>query len=508
LNRGTLVKLRIYRAVASFTPKLGSNWVTLFGSVVTTLAAVTILAAVAIDLTSSALNPYTATVFFLIMPGVFAVGLALIPLGLLWERRRRGARAPERAVEVGEPMPLDERLARAVQNPVVRHRVAFVLLATVLNVFIFAIVTQKAVSFMDTPKFCGNVCHRVMQPEYDAHERSAHRQVACVSCHIGEGASGFVEAKTSGLRRVMAVMTGHYHRPIQAPPAGLPPARETCEGCHQPSRFVGNQIDIRMHFKDDEANTPQGTSMVMHVGGTDPSTGEDAGIHFHASRRYQIRYEVLDPKREIIGRIQKLDRGKVVAEYLPVKDPKASPAAPAKVLETRTMDCIDCHNRPTHVFDESAASAIDKAFGEGLLDPKVPWLKKTSLAALGAVSPARDTAEAELRGALAAAYDREHPAQKPAAPALDAAARGLATVYRHNVYPDMKLTFGTYRSNIGHGGPDPGKSKAGCFRCHSGDHATADGKELSSKCESCHEVTAKDELPKDLPDELQPLVHL
>jgi hypothetical protein len=72
----------------------------------------------------------------------------------------------------------------------------------------------------------------------------------------------------------------------------------------------------------------------------------------------------------------------------------------------------------------------------------------------------------------------------------------------------MKLSWNRYPSNIGHNGPDPGDTRTQCFRCHAGDRQTADGRELSGKCESCHEVVAKDELPADLPDEIRPLLHL
>ena len=96
----------------------------------------------------------------------------------------------------------------------------------------------------------------------------------------------------------------------------------------------------------------------------------------------------------------------------------------------------------------------------------------------------------------------------PAATALDQAAGGLAGLYLRNVYPSMNLSWNNYPSQMGHGGPDPGASKAQCFRCHAGDHRTADGQELSSKCESCHEVVLKDELPDDLPDEIKPLFRL
>jgi hypothetical protein len=127
---------------------------------------------------------------------------------------------------------------------------------------------------------------------------------------------------------------------------------------------------------------------------------------------------------------------------------------------------------------------------------------------LASAPPSRDLAEVHYRHALEASYGRDHAQQKPPAEKLDGAARALAALYHRNVYPRMNLTWNHYPSLIGHGGPDPGTTKAQCFRCHAGDHLTADGQELSSKCELCHEVVAKDELPADLPDELRPLLRL
>lgn len=490
--------MKLYRALVSFLPRLWTNWITLFGAVLTSVSAVAILTALAIDFTSSGLNPYAASILFLVMPGLFAMGLALIPIGLVRDRRRR-RRQKEGVVEAD---PLLEGLTRAMESSVARRRVFFVLLMTVLNVFIIATVTHKAITFMETPKFCGTVCHTVMQPEYEAYLRSPHSRVECVGCHVGSGAVSAAQAKFSGLRQLWGVTTGRYHRPIENPVHGLRPARETCEQCHQPAKFSGPRLGFRVRFKDDEANTPQITAMMFPVGGRDPATKSYQGIHWHVSQEFQVRYEAMDRHRQVIGRIQKIANGKVVEEWLPPADQGGS------VVEVRTMDCVDCHNRPTHIYDGPPESAINHGLTEGLLDRGVPWLHQIGVEVLKSASPPRDQAESYFKGALDEAYGRAHPAQRPAADKLEAAAKGLATLYRRNVYPAMKVTWNTYRSNLGHGGPDPGNAKTECFRCHSGDHKTKDGKELSSKCEGCHEVIAKDEIPGDLPDEIRPFLHL
>jgi len=481
----------------SFLPRLWSNWITLLGTVVVSMSAVTVLAALAIDFTSAGLNSYASVILFLVMPGVMGLGLLLIPVGLLFERRRaRTAHAP---ADPESPLPV---LTRLMQNPTVRARVGFVALMTVLNVLIFSTVTYRAVEFMETPSFCGNVCHRVMQPEHDAHATSPHSQVACVQCHIGSGASSAVKAKMNGLHQVWGALTGNFNRPIKTPVHNLRPATETCGNCHSASRQSGTRVGFRVHFKPDEANTPQVTAMTFNVGGEDPRTGQASGIHWHASPSHQVRFEVLDDKRQIIGKIQTVENGKVVKEWLPPKGQQGT------VHATRTMDCTDCHNRAAHIYDGTPEQAVTRALVDGRLDRKVPWLYQEAVGVLGQSPPPREQAETALRQALDAAFARDHASQMPEAAQLDAAARTLAELYRRNVYPEMHLAWNSYPSEVGHGGPDPGPTKAQCFRCHNSDHQTAAGEELSSKCELCHEVVAKDELPADLPDELRPLLHM
>ncbi len=489
---------RAYRAWVSFLPKLWTNWITLFGAVVTSVSAVAIVTALAVDFTSSGLNPYAAAIVFLVMPALFALGLILIPIGLYRDRKRKR----KQGVVGVQVDPVLEGLTRAMANPIARKRVLFVLLMTTLNVFIVATVTHKAITFMETPKFCGTVCHTVMQPEYEAYIRSPHSRVECVGCHVGSGAVSAAKAKLSGLRQLWGVATGTYKRPIETPVHGLRPARETCEQCHQPAKFTSPRLGFRVRYKDDQKNTPQVTAMMFPVGGEDPGSKQFQGIHWHVSNRFQVRYEAMDPRRQIIGKIQKLDNGKVVEEWLP------PPEQGGSVVEVRTMDCVDCHNRPTHIYDGPPEKAINRALSEGLLDRSVPWLHQMGLAALKDAFPPRETADEYFRSALDRGYQSQHPAEKPTPEKLEAAGRGLATLYRRNVYPQMKITWNNYRSNIGHGGPDPGNVKTECFRCHSGDHKTKDGRELSSKCESCHEVIAKDEVPEDLPDEIRPFLHL
>lgn len=97
--------------------------------------------------------------------------------------------------------------------------------------------------------------------------------------------------------------------------------------------------------------------------------------------------------------------------------------------------------------------------------------------------------QSEISGAaLSQAYEREHAdVFAKRAPEIALAGEVIAGIHNRNVYPDLKVTWGTYPDNIGH------TDAPGCFRCHDGDHATADGKQISNNCFVCHFTAAVDE---------------
>jgi hypothetical protein len=168
------------------------------------------------------------------------------------------------------------------------------------------------------------------------------------------------------------------------------------------------------------------------------------------------------------------------------------------------MDCIDCHNRPTHVFDASAAKALDRAFADGALDRGVKFLREIAEPVLAGTTHTRDAVEADFRRELEAAYRARRPDAVPASAALDAAAKALAVLWRRNVYPDRGASWGTYPNHIGHQDGTP--TAHGCFRCHDDKHKTADGKPLSGECEVCHETVAQDEKYAELEESIRTML--
>src|ERR1039457_2849436 len=144
-------------------------------------------------------NPYVGIIGLAFLPAVFVAGLIAMPVGIFF-RRRKLLKSDVSLDEVSAFPRLDFNDAH------VRRATAIVIGLTVVNAILLATSTATAVSFMDTPKFCGTVCHKVMQPEYTAYQNSPHSRVKCVQCHIGPGASFAVRSKFDGLRQVWKVL--------------------------------------------------------------------------------------------------------------------------------------------------------------------------------------------------------------------------------------------------------------------------------------------------------------
>jgi hypothetical protein len=191
------------------------------------------------------------------MPGLFILGLLLIPLGM--PRERRAQRAGVERTSMWPVLNLNDPR---------QWRIALIVTSlTVVNVFIVALAGFKSVHYMDSVQFCGTVCHEVMQPEFASYEAGPHARVTCVQCHMGPGAPWFVRSKLSGLRQVYAVAFNTHSRPIPSPVDNLRPARDTCEQCHWPEQFHGDRIRAVREYGDDAANTESVTVMRIHVGG-------------------------------------------------------------------------------------------------------------------------------------------------------------------------------------------------------------------------------------------------
>jgi len=458
---------------------LGTNSISLLGVILTTSAGITLVAFWVLEMGfGSPKHPYMGIVLFLVLPAVFAAGLVLMPLGLLWRRRQMRLKG-----ELPREYP---RIDFA--RPALRRAAILAGLATLANVAILGAGSYRGVEYMDSPQFCGLTCHKVMAPEYSAYVGSPHSRVHCVECHIGPGAGWFVKAKLSGARQVLAVARDSYSRPIASPVKELRPARETCEQCHWPRQFHGDKLLVRTKYGDDEANTESTSVLLLRIGGQ--RLDGPAGIHGrHLADTERIHY-VSDEKRQVIPRVTYVDDAGKTVEYV-----SEEPAPGAAAGERRAMDCMDCHNRPTHTFD-LPERAVDRAIREGAISRDLPFVRKKAVELLRAEYPDRETAAKRLAEGLAGYYQKDYPkvyAERRAQ--VDAAATRVQEIYARNVFPNMKVTWGTYPNNVGH------EDFPGCFRCHDDKHKSADGKVITQDCEACHAVLAVDEEnPKILSD--------
>ena len=444
--------------------------ISVVGMVLTTISAVLFLVVFLADLFGWHTNPYLGIVFFLILPGVFLVGLALIPFGAWIERRRRArGRAPS---EVHWPR-ID------LNDPAQRTTAVIVFAVTMANIVIVSLAAYRGVEYMDSPQFCGQVCHTVMKPEFTAYQDGPHSRVTCVQCHIGPGASWFAKSKISGARQVLAVSFHTYSRPIPSPVQNLRPARDTCEQCHWPEKFHGDKVRRIYEFAADEKNTESVTVMQVHVGGGSERLGIAQGIHWHMNVANEVEYIATDDKRQVIPWVRVKDRFGNVREF------SAEGVTPEQLAkgERRRMDCMDCHNRPSHPMAATPERAVDELIARGVIPRTLPFVRREAVKALKVTYPTQEAAGEGISRTLRDFYRSQYPqAYMSQRPDVEKAVQATETVYRRNVFPEMNVQFGTYPNNIGH------MDFPGCFRCHDDNHKSKDGKAIGQDCESCHKI--------------------
>jgi NapC/NirT cytochrome c family, N-terminal region/Cytochrome c7 and related cytochrome c len=450
--------------------RLVRNTMSIAGMVLTTISAVIFLVVFLADLFGLHTNPYMGIVFFLILPGIFLFGLALIPFGAWLESRRR---ARGHAASARQWPRLD------LNDPIQRRSIFIVIVLTAANVVIVSLAAYRGVEFMDSPTFCGQVCHTVMKPEFTAYQDSVHSRVTCVQCHIGSGASWFARSKVSGTRQVFAVAFRTFSTPIPSPVRNLRPARDTCEQCHWPEKFHGDMIRRVYEYAEDEKNTESVTTLQVHVGGGSERLGIAQGIHWHMNVANEVEYIATDDKRQVIPWVRVKDRAGNVREYV------AEGTRPEDLEqgERRRMDCMDCHNRPSHMIAATPERAVNEAMSRGEMPKTLPFVRREAVKALKMSYPTLDAAEQGISRALRDYY-RAQSADLYMSRRQDVekAVQATTTIYRRNVFPDMNVSFGTYPSHIGH------MDFPGCFRCHDDDHKSTDGKTISQDCETCHRI--------------------
>jgi hypothetical protein len=443
-------------------PDTVRNPVSLLGMAIATAMATVFLGLAALHLAGYLTNPYIGLMVFVAIPVAFLAGLALIPLGA-WLTARRLARRPG----VAEWPVIDLRQPR--QRTFALAAVAL----TAVNVLIVALATYGAVHAMESNAFCGQVCHTTMEPEATAHKVWPHAKVSCTQCHVGPGADSFVEAKLAGTRQLFHVMTNRIPRPVPPPGELIQSAQATCEGCHWPEKFRGDVVRVVRDYADDEANSENVTTLRLHIGGGSRALGVGSGIHWHMNLDNQIDFVAADDREEVIPYVRLTNRRGETREYFAEGATRDSIGGQAP----RRMDCMDCHNRPAHTFFFSPERAIDSAIAQGRIPRELPFARREAVAAVREMY----TDRAGALDAIAARLTKFYASRGNVDPGLvRRAVAATQDVWSSNIFPAMKVAWGTYPNHIGH------TDTPGCFRCHDDSHKTADGKVISQDCELCH----------------------
>ena len=448
------------------------NPISLAGIALVIVSVANIFVFVLIDNIAVKPSPYVGILAYMVSPAFLFLGLLLMLAGELLERRKKVA-----------PTAFYPRVD--LNDPAQRSAVISFTVFLVVFVMVSTAGSYKAYEFTESVSFCGQLCHTVMSPEYTAYQLSPHARVACAECHVGAGATWFVKSKLSGSRQVFAALFNTFPRPIPTPVHNLRPAQDTCEQCHWPKKFYGGQLKVFNHYANDESNTLRQIRMIIKTGGGDPATGAPEGIHWHMNIGNKIDYVAADEKRQVIPYIHVEDLQGRVTEYF-AKDSSLSKDQIAKAARHH-MDCVDCHNRPTHIY-VPPDQAVDQSLLARRMDTSLPFIKQQAVTMLTATYTSTDAAMQGIASGVHEFYEKKYPdVAKNKQLEIRNAVTEVQQIFKRTTFPEMKLNWQTHPNNIGH------LYSSGCFRCHDGQHVSPEGKAIPKDCDTCHTVLAQKE---------------
>jgi nitrate/TMAO reductase-like tetraheme cytochrome c subunit len=457
------------------TPRLIHNWLSTAGATIAGISVMVILFFLILGILSARINPYVGILIYIVLPSLLVLGMILIPAGMFieWRKRQRtGLITYQKWPDID------------LNNSRQRKAAMIFLFGTLLFALLSSVGMYQAYHYTESIQFCGLVCHRVMKPEFTAYQDSPHARVRCVDCHIGPGAGWYAKSKLSGLYQVYAVLANVYPRPIPTPIENLRPAQETCETCHWPRAFFGAKQKQFVHFRYDKANSPWMIDMLVKIGGGNPKTSLTAGIHWHMNIAVKVEYIARDERRQDIPWIRVTDKatGRVT-----VYQDQAQPLTQRDLRDAkpRRMDCMDCHNRPSHDY-RSPDAAVDLALLTGQIDAGLPEIKNTAVQAM--VQEYRSDAGARrgIADSITDFYRLRYPrvAERKEQQIRDSII-AVQNAYDQNIFPFMRADWSDYPNDIGH------FTFRGCMRCHDGIHASASGTNIPNDCRTCHVIIAQ-----------------
>lgn len=459
-------------------PKSSYNWMSFIGAVIAITALIFIVFLFLYTRIFQTGSSYIGLFIYILIPAFMVLGLLLIPIGMIVKRKRL-----RKSIAEGK----EAKLPFIDLNDS-SHRNAFIIftISTIVLLFASGVGSYEAFHYTESVEFCGTICHDVMEPEYVAYQNSPHARVACVECHVGEGADWYVKSKLSGLYQVYAVMRDIYPKPIPTPLHDLRPARETCEKCHWPEKFYARKMRVQKNFKTDSANTEWDITMQMKIGPMYSALGLQEGIHWHINSDIKIEYITIDDERENIPWIKYTNVA--TGETRIFTDSENPPTdSLLQAVDARPMDCIDCHNRPSHTY-LSPADYLDNELIADRLNSDIPHIKHAAITVLNSEFSTRDSMLNYIETGIKEYYETKYPDYFiKNIKLIDVAIETIQNAYSLNAFPEMKVSYKEYPNHIGH------LETNGCFRCHSDRHKSEDGKTITKDCELCHTIIAQGE---------------
>lgn len=457
-------------------PSSIKNWISITGAVLALFNLATILSLVILNLFFDFGGTYIGLFIYIILPAFMIAGLILIPVGM--RINRDSARRADAAGEV-KNWPIIN-----FNNEATRNASIIFIFGTVFLLIISSIGSYEAFHYTESVEFCGKLCHQVMEPEFVTYHGSSHERVACVECHVGSGASWYVKSKMSGLYQVYSVLANKFPKPIPTPIANLRPAQETCEQCHWPEKFYDRKMKNLQSYLADDMNTEHVIHLQMKTSSQMTAEGFEKGIHQHISPDVVIEYKTTSDNRQVIPWVKYTNKKTGESEIFTDSDNLLSQEK-LDSLETRVMDCLDCHNRPSHNYNVPQ-NFIDKSIAAGKISKTLPGIKQISMTTLYKTYSTKDSAFLAIKDQVYEFYKSGYPELMTSRKLdIDNSIAEIQNGYANNISPFMKADWTKYPNNIGHMEYD------GCFRCHNDRHANEKGKMISKDCNLCHVIQAQ-----------------
>jgi hypothetical protein len=452
------------------------NWVSIWGALLASVSLFFIIFLFLISVVFDVGSSYLGIFIYIILPIFLVAGLIMIPVGMYITRKKMKKMASEK-VQLKWPT-ID------FNNPAIRNAAMIFGIGTLVFLLLTSIGSYEAFHYTESVEFCGKLCHKVMEPEYTAYHQSSHERVKCVECHVGSGANWYVKSKLSGLYQVYSVTFNKYPRPIPTPVHNLRPARETCEQCHWPQKFYDRKMKMKRLYLADDTTTEWDVNLLMKTSATFSALGQQEGIHWHINPDVKIEYRLNPSDKESIPWVKFTNRKTGESHIYKDMDSTIN-EKDLQLAEVKTMDCMDCHNRPSHNY-LPPQNFVDDAITSGAISRKLPDIKIIAMQVFGQDYSTKDSAFMAIDTQIKEYYKLMYPdILEPQKDEIQKAIKAIQEGYSRNIFPAMKVKWDAYPLHLGH------LETNGCYRCHNDKHKSDTGRVISRNCNLCHSILAQ-----------------